>query len=118
MTNSSEITIYGIKNCDSVKKARVWLDTQQIQYVFHNYRVDGLTPDLLSQFVDRLGVDAILNQRSTSWRQLEDAQKQDLTAEKTQQLILSNPTLLKRPIVAIGEQLLVGFNPELFTKAL
>jgi arsenate reductase len=118
MTNIPAITVYGIKNCDSVKKARAWLDAQQIKYVFHDYRVDGLTPDLLSQFVDRLGIDAILNQRSTSWRQLDDAQKQDLTFEKAKQLILSNPTLLKRPIVAIGEQLLVGFNPETYTKAL
>lgn len=118
MTNLPEITVYGIKNCDSVKKARVWLDAQQITYSFHDYRVDGLEPDLLSQFIDRLGVDAILNQRSTSWRQLNEAQKQDLTIEKAQQLILNNPTLLKRPIVAIGEQLLVGFNPDTYTKAL
>jgi arsenate reductase len=118
MTNLPEITVYGIKNCDSVKKARTWLDAKQITYSFHDYRVDGLAPDLLSNFVYRLGVDAILNQRSTSWRQLDDAQKLDLTTEKTQQLILSNPTLLKRPIVAIGEQLLVGFQPDTYTKAL
>ena len=118
MTNFPTIIVYGIKTCDSIKKARTWLDAQKITYSFHDYRVDGLEPDLLSQFVDQLGIDAILNQRSTSWRQLDDAQKQDLTPEKAKQLILSNPTLLKRPIVAIGEQLLVGFNPETYTNAL
>lgn len=118
MTNLPSITVYGIKNCDSVKKARAWLDAQQITYSFHDYRVDGLEPDLLSKFVDQLGIDTILNQRSTSWRQLDDAQKQDLTPSKAQQLMLGNPTLIKRPIVAIGEQLLVGFNPETYTKAL
>jgi Spx/MgsR family transcriptional regulator len=118
MTNPVLITLYGIKNCDSVKKARSWLDAQPIVYAFHDYRVEGLSAELLEIFVEQLGIDAILNQRSTSWRQLDDAQKQNLTAEKAQQLILSNPTLLKRPIVAIGEQLLVGFNPDTYTKAL
>ena len=118
MAHPVPITLYGIKNCDSVKKARSWLDALQIAYAFHDYRVDGLAPGLLQHFIDELGIEAILNQRSTSWRQLDDAQKQDLTAEKARQLILNNPTLLKRPIVAIGEQLLVGFNPETYTKAL
>ena len=118
MTKPILITLYGIKNCDSVKKARSWLDAQHNVYTFHDYRVEGLSTELLQDFIDKLGIDEILNQRSTSWRQLDDAQKQDLTAEKALQLILSNPTLLKRPIVAIGEQLLVGFNPETYTKAL
>jgi arsenate reductase len=118
MAHPVPITLYGIKNCDSVKKARSWLDARHIAYAFHDYRVDGLEPNLLSRFVGQLGIDAILNQRSTNWRQLDDAQKQDLTVEKAQQLILNNPTLLKRPIVAIGQQLLVGFNPETYTKAL
>ena len=118
MTKPVLITLYGIKNCDSVKKARSWLDAQHIVFTFHDYRVDGLAPELLQHFIDDLGVEAILNQRSTSWRQLEDAQKQGLTPSKAQQLMLDNPTLIKRPIVAIGEQLLVGFNPALYAKAL
>ncbi len=106
------IVVYGIKNCDSVKKARTWLEARQIAYRFHDYRVDGLEPALLQSFVDALGVDAVLNQRSTSWRQLDDAQKADLTPDKAVQLMLAVPTLIKRPILDNGQQLIVGFNPD------
>lgn len=112
------IVVYGIKNCDSVKKARAWLDGRQIGYRFHDYRVDGLEPTLLRQFVDQLGLDNVLNQRSTSWRQLSDEQKRDLTTEKALQLMLEIPTLIKRPIVSIGEQLFAGFTPEHYSTIL
>ncbi|MCQ8130028.1 ArsC family reductase [Methylomonas rivi] len=112
------IIVYGIKNCDSIKKTRTWLDRRSLNYQFHDYRVDGLEPALLQQFADRLGIEAILNQRSTSWRQLDDAQKGDLTPDKARQLMLANPTLIKRPIVAIGGQLFAGFNPEQLSAAL
>ncbi|CAD6877609.1 FIG138056: a glutathione-dependent thiol reductase [Methylomonas albis] len=106
------IVVYGIKNCDSVKKARTWLEARQIAYRFHDYRIDGLDAALLQGFVDALGVDAVLNQRSTSWRQLDDAQKSDLTPDKAMQLMLAVPTLIKRPILDNGQQLIVGFNPD------
>ncbi|WFP48755.1 ArsC family reductase [Methylomonas sp. EFPC3] len=109
--------LYGIKNCDTVKKARALLDSRRIEYRFHDYRVDGLEPALLQKFVDALGVDAVLNQRSTSWRQLDDEQKRDLTPEKAVQLMLAVPTLIKRPILDDGRQLLVGFNPEQYPSA-
>jgi len=106
------IVVYGIKNCDSVKKARAWLDARHVAYRFHDYRLDGLEPALLQRFIEVLGVDAVLNQRSTSWRQLEDAQKHDLTPDKALQLMLAVPTLIKRPILENGQQLIVGFNPD------
>jgi len=109
--------LYGIKNCDTVKKARALLDSRRIEYRFHDYRVDGLDQALLQKFVDALGVDAVLNQRSTSWRQLDDGQKRDLTPEKAVQLMLAVPTLIKRPILDDGRQLLVGFNPEQYPSA-
>ncbi|TPQ29290.1 ArsC family reductase [Methylomonas koyamae] len=109
--------LYGIKNCDTVKKARAFLDSRRIEYRFHDYRVDGLEQALLQKFVDALGVDAVLNQRSTSWRQLDDEQKRDLTPEKAVQLMLAVPTLIKRPILDDGRQLLVGFNPEQYPSA-
>lgn len=112
------IIVYGIKNCDSIKKTRNWLDGRQLSYHFHDYRIDGLDPALLQQFADSLGIDAILNQRSTSWRQLDDEQKRDLRPEKALQLMLTNPTLIKRPIISIGEQLFAGFNPEQLSAAL
>ncbi len=108
------LVVYGIKNCDSVKKARSWLETRQIDYRFHDYRIDGLDAALLQGFIEALGVDAVLNQRSTSWRQLDAAQKQDLTPEKALQLMLAVPTLIKRPILNLNGHLSVGFNPDLF----
>lgn len=106
------LVVYGIKNCDSVKKARSYLETRRISYRFHDYRVDGLDAALLQGFIDKLGVDAVLNQRSTSWRQLDDEQKRDLTPDKALQLMVAVPTLIKRPILANGEQLIVGFSPD------
>ena len=108
------MVVYGIKNCDSVKKARSWLETRHIEYRFHDYRSDGLDAALLQSFVDRLGLDTVLNQRSTSWRQLSQEQKQDLHAEKALQLMLSTPALIKRPIIDTGDKLIAGFNPELY----
>lgn len=110
--HTQSIIVYGIKNCDSVKKARAWLDGRQVCYRFHDYRVDGLEVALLQHFVDTLGLEAVLNQRSTSWRQLGEAQKSALTPEKALQLMLETPALIKRPILQIGPQLLIGFNPE------
>lgn len=109
------LVVYGIKNCDSVKKARSWLEARQIDYRFHDYRVDGLDAALLQGFIDVLGVDAVLNQRSTSWRQLDDAQKQDLMPEKALQLMVAVPTLVKRPILNLNGRLSVGFSPDLFS---
>lgn len=108
------LVVYGIKNCDSVKKARSWLEARRIDYRFHDYRADGLDADLLQGFIDALGVDAVLNQRGTSWRQLDDEQKRDLTPDKVLQLMLAVPTLIKRPILDNGRQLIVGFNPDLY----
>ncbi|MGY6276308.1 ArsC family reductase [Methylomonas sp. MgM2] len=115
---TSDITIYGIKNCDSVKKARAWLEARQIDYRFHDYRVEGLDTVLLQTFIDQLGLDNVLNQRSTSWRQLNDEQKSDLTPEKALQLLLEVPTLIKRPIVSIDDRFYVGFDPDLYSTIL
>jgi Spx/MgsR family transcriptional regulator len=112
--NQSTPTLYGIKNCDTIKKARAYLEAKQIPYRFHDYRVDGVDEQLIQRFIDQCGVEAILNQRSTSWRQLSEQQRADLSAEKVVQLLLEVPTLIKRPILECGEQLLVGFSPELY----
>jgi arsenate reductase (glutaredoxin) len=106
------IVVYGIKNCDSVKRARNWLDSRQINYRFHDYRTDGLDAGLLQDFIDKLGLDSVLNQRSSSWRLLDEEQKRDVTIEKAMQLMLATPALIKRPIIAIDTKLIVGFNPD------
>lgn len=114
--NNTPPTLYGIKNCDTIKKARSYLEANKITYRFHDYRVDGIDAQLVKHFIDKLGVDAILNQRSTSWRQLSEEQKSDLNPEKVLQLLLEVPTLIKRPILDDGERLLVGFSPELYAQ--
>lgn len=106
--------LYGIKNCDSVKKARSWLQDRQIDYRFHDYRVDGLNAELLGHFIDTLGLEVVLNRKSTSWRQLTAEQKSDLTPDKAIQLLLAMPTLIKRPIFENGEQMIAGFHPDLY----
>lgn len=108
--------LYGIKNCDTIKKARSYLEANHIAYQFHDYRVDGIDSELVQHFIDKLGIEAILNQRSTSWRQLSEQQKADLSPEKVLSLLLEVPTLIKRPVLDDGEQLLVGFSPELYAE--
>jgi arsenate reductase len=103
-------TLYGIKNCDTVKKARNWLDQNGIAYRFHDFRVDGLTPELLHRFAEHLDWNKLLNRSSTSWRQLSAEQQSDLTLEKAIQLMLTTPTLIKRPVLDTGDKLILGFN--------
>jgi Spx/MgsR family transcriptional regulator len=105
-------TLYGIKNCDTVKKARNWLDQNGISYRFHDFRTDGLTPELLQHFADHLDWIKLLNRSSTSWRQLSAEQQSDLTQEKALQLMLTTPTLIKRPVLDAGDKLIIGFKAE------
>jgi arsenate reductase len=104
-------TLYGIKNCDSVKKARKYLDEQGVAYQFHDFRADGLTPTLLEHFDAGLGWNTLLNRSSTSWRQLTCEQQTNLTRETALQLMLDIPTLIKRPILDAGDQLIIGLKP-------
>ncbi len=110
--------LYGIKNCDSVKKARTWLDDNNINYQFHDYRVDGLNRELLEHFAVGLGWDTMLNRRSTSWRQLTDEQKNNLNEHSALQLMLESPTLIKRPILDDNNKLIIGFKAELYQQLL
>ena len=105
-------TLYGIKNCDTVKKARQWLDQNGIAYQFHDFRTDGLTPAQLHDFAARLDWNTLLNRSSTSWRQLSAEQQNDLTLEKAILLMLNNPTLIKRPILDTGDKLIIGFKAD------
>lgn len=106
--------LYGIKNCDGVKKARQWLDNNGVVYQFHDFRVEGLSMEQVSIFIDKGGWEVVLNKRSTSWRQLDDEQKTDLNADKVAGLLLGNPTLIKRPILMADKQFFIGFNTETY----
>lgn len=107
------ITLYGIKNCDTVKKARLWLGKQAIAYHFHDFRSDGLSRVQLEHFLRHCEGDLLLNRRSTTWKTLPDAQKIDLNDASTLiNLLLENPTLIKRPVLDTENKILVGFNTD------
>ncbi|WLI75849.1 ArsC family reductase [Kosakonia sp. H02] len=106
------ITMYGIKNCDTIKKARRWLEAQQVDYRFHDYRVDGVDAQLLRTFIDELGWEALLNTRGTTWRKLDEARRERITdADAALALMLEMPAIIKRPLLcAPGKPMLLGFN--------
>ena len=110
--------LYGIKNCDTVKKARVWLEQNNVIYQFHDYKVDGIDAELLKRFADGLGWEVLLNKRSTTWRQLSDMQKTDLNAASALQLLVTHPTLIKRPILESGNTFIIGFNADQYQSTL
>lgn len=104
------IKIYGIKNCDTMKKAMKWLEEKNISYVFHDYRKDGINEDLVRGFVNELGLDKVLNTRGTTWRKLPDSIKNNLDEEGAIKLLTENEAMIKRPIFDLGEKLFIGFT--------
>lgn len=110
------LTLYGIKNCDTVKKSRRWLEDRGIEYQFHDFRQDGLDKKLLSSWVEQLGWEVIVNKRSTTWRNLSDKDKSISSNEQSIKLLLANPTLIKRPVVQNNKTLFVGFKETDFNK--
>ena len=106
----SGITVYGIKNCDTVKKARAWLERHAIEYRFHDFRVDGLSEELAQRWIRELGLDVVVNKRGTTWRQLDENSRETLTEKNAPALLAEKPTLIKRPVLDIGHQRFVGFD--------
>ncbi|MEW5756624.1 MAG: ArsC family reductase [Pseudomonadota bacterium] len=104
------ITVYGIKECDTVKKCLTWLVAHQLPYRFHDLRRDGLDKDLLQRWIDALGWEALVNKRSTTWRELPEKTKADLSESTVVEVLLAHPTLIKRPVVDTGKTLLLGFH--------
>ncbi len=107
------IKMYGIPNCDSVKKARQWLSNEGLTYEFHDYKKQGVPQDLIAQWLEQAGPEAIINKRGTTWRKLTDSEKEK--AESTQgavELLAQNASVIKRPVIAAGDTLIVGFNAE------
>jgi Spx/MgsR family transcriptional regulator len=113
------ITIYGIKNCDTVKKARAWLDKHGVDYAFHDYKTAGIERERLERWAKKAGWEALLNRAGTTFRKLPDKDKQVSDAGKAISLMLANPSMIKRPVLDLGrDRLLVGFKPELYEDAL
>ena len=109
-------TIYGIKNCDTMKKARAWLEQRGVDYAFHDYKVAGIDTERLQRWVAKAGWETLLNRAGTTFRKLPDAQKTGLTEQKALALMLQQPSMIKRPVLEIGNTLLVGFKPDAYAK--
>ena len=109
-------TIYGIKNCDTVRKARKWLDGQGIDYSFHDFRTDGLTKKDLRTWMTVVDWEVLLNKRGTTWRQLPEKDREIVDERKAIDLMLANPTLIKRPVLVHGKKFHVGFTPTDYKK--
>lgn len=104
------VTMYGIPNCDTVKKARAWLSNHNVEFEFHDYRKHGLDEEQLQSMVAALGWEAMLNRRGTTWRALPDTLKDRIDLESAISIMLDNPAIIKRPILAKDEQLHLGFS--------
>jgi len=108
------ITLYGIKNCDSIKKSRKWLDKNSIKYVFHDFRIDGVKKILIKEFIENIETKLLINKRSTSWKKLSNKEKLAETKLELIELLIKNPTIIKRPIIKSKNKYLVGFSEEKF----
>ncbi len=106
------VTLYGISNCDSIRKARRWLDARGVDYRFHDYRKNGLERSRLESWVDQLGWEALLNRSGTTWRKLPEGQRDGIDRERAIALMLEHPAMIKRPLLISGEQQLIGFKEE------
>ena len=110
-------TIYGIKNCDTMKKARTWLDKAGVDYEFHDYKAAGIDKALLEAWSTKVGWDVLLNKSGTTFRKLSDADKATINEKKAIALMLDQPSMIKRPVLDVGGKLLVGFKPADYEKA-
>lgn len=112
------VAVYGIPNCDTVKKARTWLDANGINYAFHDYKKEGADPARLAKWAEAVGWELLLNRAGTTFRKLDEADKADIDAAKALALMAAQPSLIKRPVVEYRGGLLVGFKPDLWAAAL
>ena len=106
------VILYGISNCDTIKKARRWLNEAGIEYQFHDYRKDGLNQSQLEQWADELDWQQLLNRRGTTWRQLTDEQKNTINRDRAVQLMLEYPAMIKRPLLDTGNSKVLGFSAD------
>jgi len=108
------ITLYGIKNCDTMKKARAWLDGQGVAYAFHDYKASGIDRASLMRWVGEHGWETVLNRAGTTFRALPEAEKEGLDADRAIALMLAQPSMIKRPVLDLGGRTIVGFKPDIY----
>ncbi|HWA50548.1 MAG TPA: ArsC family reductase [Dongiaceae bacterium] len=113
----AKVTIYGIKNCDTMKKARAWLDEHGVAYDFHDYKTAGIAREKLESWAGKAGWEAVINRAGMTFRNLPEADKAGLTEAKAIKLMLAKPGMIKRPVLEQGARLIVGFKPEIYEKA-
>ncbi|MGE3302136.1 MAG: ArsC family reductase [Hyphomonadaceae bacterium] len=116
MAKQGAITIFGIKACDTMKKARAWLDARGVVYAFHDYKADGIDAGHLQRWVKEAGWETVLNRAGTTFRGLAEKDKQGLDAAKAVKLMQAQPSMIKRPVLEAGGALLIGFKPEAYEK--
>lgn len=114
----AQISIYGIPNCDTMKKARTWLDGRGLDYSFHDYKKLGISADRLNAWSDVVGWDVLLNKAGTTFRKLPDADKAGIDRDKAIALMVDQPSLIKRPVLEYPGGMLVGFKPDVYASAL
>ncbi|CAN5672134.1 ArsC family reductase [soil metagenome] len=112
------VTIYGIKACDTMKKARDWLDSHGVAYGFHDYKTAGIDRDTLEGWAGKVGWEVLLNRAGTTFRKLPDADKTGIDLTKAVGLMLAQPSMIKRPVLDLGGELLVGFKPDAYAAKL
>jgi arsenate reductase len=116
MVDQSMTTLYGIKNCDTMKKARVWLDAHKIAYAFHDYKASGIDKATLEGWARKVGWESLLNRAGTTFRKLPDADRDGLTEKKAIALMLAQPSMIKRPVLDQGGKVTLGFKPEVYDR--
>ncbi|MBC2678662.1 MULTISPECIES: ArsC family reductase [Pseudomonas] len=110
--------LYGIKACDTMKKARTWLDEHQVEYAFHDYKSAGIDREHLSRWCDEHGWQMVLNRAGTTFRKLGDEQKADIDQARAIELMLAQPSMIKRPVLQLGDKTVIGFKPDIYAAAL
>ena len=112
------LTMFGIPNCDTIKKAKDWLNSQGLAFDFHDYKKSGVAQTVLQDWVAELGWEVLLNRAGTTFRALPDEDKQNIDADKAVALMLANPSMIKRPVLDLGGRRIVGFKPDIYAAQL
>jgi arsenate reductase len=108
------ITLYGIKNCDTVKKARTWLEEHSVDYTFHDFRADGLSRESAEGWLNELGWETLVNKRSTTWKELDSTVRDSMSDPTALEMVMKHPTLIKRPLLDTGRERHCGFKADLY----
>ena len=118
MAKTQAVTIFGIKNCDTMKKARSWLGEHDVAYAFHDYKAEGIDSGTLRKWVREVGWQILLNRAGTTFRKLPEAEKEGIGEQQAIALMASQPSMIKRPVLDVGGKLIVGFDPAAYKAAL